>query len=441
VWLPEAHPAAPSHVSALMSGVMIKIGIYGLLRTLTFLGPPALWWGPVLMVIGFSGAMLGVSLAVTQRDLKRALAYSSIENVGLIVLALGVGLWGLAGGHPRVAVLGLAGGLLHLWNHSLMKGLMFLCAGSVLHGTGTRDMEQLGGLMKRMPRTGSWMVLGAVALAAAPPLNGFVSEWILYMGMLQGGLELEGAGRVAMLGGVGMLALIGGLALIGFVRLIGMVWLGEPRGEAARHAHESSGLMTVPLAVLGGLCLLAALFPGWLLSLIAVPVQQVFGIPVTQFSGMIESAQSPVTVLGTVNAAVILVVAACAGVLWACGWRTARAADATWGCGYVAPTARMQYTGQSFSEMLVTRVYPRWLRPKCTVVAPNGLFPDKGRLATQYADPANRSLYQPFFQWLPERCARLRWVQQGKLHYYMFYFVVVLVLAFAWIVFRSQILS
>jgi len=418
---------------------MIKVGLYGFLRILMFLGPPAVWWGPLLMSIGFAGAILGVAMALMQRDLKRALAYSSIENVGLIVLALGAGLWGLSSGHPVVAVLGLAGGLLHVWNHSLMKGLMFLCAGSVMHGAGTRDMELLGGLMKRMPRTGAWMVLGAVALSAAPPLNGFVSEWMLYMGLLHGGLELTGLGRVAMLASVGLLALIGGLAMLCFVRLIGTVWLGEPRSEGARHAHEASPAMVIPVAVLGVLCLLAALFPGRLLALIAPTAQQAFGISIAQFTGVLASAQSPVPVLGTLNAVVVLIVAACTATLWACGRRAGQASDATWGCGYVAPTSRMQYTGRSFSEMIVTRVFPRALRPKRSVIAPDGLFPHKGRLATQYADPVSRTLYQPFFKWLPDHCARLRWVQQGKLHYYMFYFVAVLVLAFAWIVIRSGI--
>jgi formate hydrogenlyase subunit 3/multisubunit Na+/H+ antiporter MnhD subunit len=440
VWLPEAHPAAPSHVSALMSGVMIKIGIYGLLRTLTFLGPPAVWWGPVLMVIGFSGAILGVSMALMQRDLKRVLAYSSIENVGLIVLALGVGLWGMTSGRPVVAVLGLAGGLLHIWNHSLMKSLMFLCAGSVWHGAGTRDMEQLGGLMRRMPRTGVWMALGAVALAALPPLNGFVSEWILYMGMLQGGLALTGMGGVAMLMSVALLALVGGLAMICFVRLIGIVWLGEPRSEGARQAHEASRIMVTPVAVLGVLCLLAALFPGRLLTLIALPVQQVFGINPAQFISVMASAHAPVALLGTVNAVVLMTVAACAGLFWWMRRRGAQTSDSTWGCGYAAPTSRMQYTGQSLSEMVVTRVFPRSWRPKRSVVAPQGVFPDEAGVATQYSDPVNRGLYQPLFKWLPDRCARLRWVQQGKLHYYMFYFVVVLVLAFTWIVIRNGIM-
>jgi hydrogenase-4 component B len=172
VWLPEAHAAAPSHVSALMSGVVIKMGIYGLLRVMTFL-PPARWWGPTLMALGVTGALVGVALALYQRDLKRALAYSSVENIGLIVLGLGIGLWGASRGQARLAALGLAGGMLHLWNHGLMKGLMFLSAGSVLHGAGGKDLERLGGLMKRMPTTGALMILGSTAQWGLPPLNVF----------------------------------------------------------------------------------------------------------------------------------------------------------------------------------------------------------------------------------------------------------------------------
>jgi formate hydrogenlyase subunit 3/multisubunit Na+/H+ antiporter MnhD subunit len=207
VWLPEAHPAAPSHVSAIMSGVMIKTGLYGILRVTTFLGEPALWWGPALMVIGLTGGLFGISLALAQRDLKRALAYSSIENVGLIALGLGVGMWGQTSGHPAMAALGFAGGLLHVWNHALMKGLMFLAAGSVLHATGTKNIELLGGVLKRMPRTGAAMVLGGVAISGLPPLNGFVSEWLMYMGLMRGGLSHAGISRVVLASAVGALAL------------------------------------------------------------------------------------------------------------------------------------------------------------------------------------------------------------------------------------------
>ncbi|MFO0965345.1 MAG: proton-conducting transporter membrane subunit, partial [Gemmataceae bacterium] len=228
VWLPEAHPAAPSHVSALMSGVMIKMGLYGLLRVLTFLGAPAPWWGATLASLGLLTALVGVALALSQRDIKRVLAYSSIENIGLIALALGLGLWGWANHLPALAALAVTAGLLHIWNHSLMKGLMFFAAGSVLHGAGTKDMEKLGGLLRRMPWTGGLMIAGAVAIAALPPLNGFVGKWLLYLGLFHAGLDTD-SGNLSALLSVGLLALIGGLAAVAFVRLAGVVLLGAPR--------------------------------------------------------------------------------------------------------------------------------------------------------------------------------------------------------------------
>ena len=440
IWLPEAHPAAPSHVSALMSGVMIKMGLYGLLRTMMFIGAPAVWWGPLLMVIGFMGAIVGVSLALFQRDIKRALAYSSIENIGLILMALGVGLWGLTSGHRLVALLGLAGGLLHIWNHSMMKGLMFLGAGSVLHGAGTKDMERLGGLLKRMPRTGLAMIVGALALAAVPPLNGFVSEWLIYMALLTGGLEFSGGSRMVLLMMVGGLALVGGLAMICFVRLIGIVWLGEGRSEEARHAHESSCRMVVPMEILAGFCVLAAVFPGVLLPMFSRTVETAFSMPGGSFMAALNSTQSPLGVLSQMNV-VIWVMLALVGVLFLLVVRRGRVtAEPTWGCGYLAPTSRIQYTGQSFSELMVSRMFPRAWRPKTRVTAPQGVFPATGKMTTRYPDTLSRIFYQPFFQWVVDNFLRLRWVQQGNVHYYMMYFVVTLVAAFAWMAIRGWVM-
>ena len=237
VWLPEAHPAAPSHVSAVMSGVMIKTGIYGLLRMLTLLGPPPAWWGWTLLAIGAVSGILGVLYALSQHDLKRLLAYHSVENVGIIALGLGVGLLGISYGNPAMAVLGFTGGLLHVVNHALFKGLLFLGAGSVLHATGT-EIDRLGGLLRRMPVTGATFLVGAAAISGLPPLNGFVGEFLIYLGAMAG---LAGQARVvsawplmAVLV-VGGLALIGGLAAACFTKAFGIVFLGEPRGaEAAR---------------------------------------------------------------------------------------------------------------------------------------------------------------------------------------------------------------
>jgi len=221
VWLPEAHAAAPSHVSALMSGVLIKLGLYGILRVSTFLQPQA-WWGPAMIVVGIGGGLVGISLAVYQRDLKRALAYSSIENMGIILVGLGTGFWGLSHGHGHVAALGICGALLHVWNHAVAKGLLFLSAGSVLHGAGSRDLERLGGLLRRMPWTGSLTLLGAVAIAGLPPLNAFASEWLIYLGLFRGGMGSGAKSSLLLLFVSAGLATMGVLAALCFVRLVGV---------------------------------------------------------------------------------------------------------------------------------------------------------------------------------------------------------------------------
>lgn len=434
VWLPEAHPAAPSHVSALMSGVMIKMGLYGLLRVLTFLGPPQLWWGPVLGVLGLVTALVGIGLALHQRDVKRVLAYSSIENIGLIGLALGVGLWGTANGLPQIAVLGGLAALLHTWNHALMKSLMFLAAGSVVHATGTKDMEKLGGLLRRLPWTGTLMIVGAAALAALPPLNGFVGKWLLYLGLAKIGFAGGSAGLVGLLG-VGLLALVGGLAAITYVRLAGIALLGAPRSPEAEHAHEASGWLLGPMAILAGGCILLALAADPLTSLLLGPLESVIGAPAVASVPAWEANNVPLRNLGEIHALTWLVVAAAAGLLFALTKRAAR--QATWGCGYVQPTTRMQYTGCSFTEMLAEQLLPRLLRPRTRRQAPQGLFPEPGVFASDSPDPVSRSVYEPFFRQWANRFTRLRILQQGKVNIYLIYIMVVVVLGLSWVSLRS----
>ncbi len=267
VWLPEAHPAAPSHVSAVMSGVMIKTGIYGLLRTLSWLGPPPAWWGWTLVAIGVSSGVLGVVYALAQHDLKRLLAYSSVENIGIITLGMGVGLLGVSYVLPAMAFLGFLGALLHVLNHALFKSLLFLAAGAVQHRTGTRDMNRLGGLLQQMPVTGRAFLVGACAICGLPPLNGFVSEFLIYLGVLHGvTVDRSAPGDAGILLCVlvtGGLALVGGLAAACFTKAMGSVFLGEPRSSEALAGREVGRAMRVPLAVLSLLCVLAALAAPW----------------------------------------------------------------------------------------------------------------------------------------------------------------------------------
>jgi formate hydrogenlyase subunit 3/multisubunit Na+/H+ antiporter MnhD subunit len=427
VWLPEAHAAAPSHMSALMSGASIKIGLYGLLRALTFL-PPARWWGPALILVGFAGAAFGISQALTQRDLKRALAYSSIENMGLILIGLGIAWWGTALGEPAVAALGALAAGFHLWSHVLMKGLLFLCAGSVLHGAGTRDLEALGGLAKRMPWTGTLLVLGAVAVAGLPPLNGFVGEWLLLRGLFAGALARGGAPAIAALLAVGVLALVGALAALCFVRLAGIALLGAARSEAAAGAHESPAGMLGPMLILAGGCAALSLRPSLALRPVAAFAGQLFG---AQVAAGVEALAPSIATLGGVSGAIVLALAVL-GVALAARVRRPAAAPPTWDCGYAAPTARMQYTARSFAQIATAEVLPPGFGPRATEQRPQGFFPEAGAFRTEDADPLLRRWYEPLVARWADRFAGLRWVQQGVLHAYLFYILAAAVAALTW---------
>jgi formate hydrogenlyase subunit 3/multisubunit Na+/H+ antiporter MnhD subunit len=430
-WLPEAHAAAPSHVSALMSGVLIKIGLYGFLRVLTLL-PGAPWWGPLLMMLGIVGALLGIGLALYQRDLKRVLAYSSIENIGVVLLGIGIGYWGISRGDPRLATLGFYGGLLHLWNHALMKALMFFSAGSILHGTGSKDLERLGGLMKAMPRTATAMMVGAVAISALPPLNGFLGEWLIYLGLIGGGIAPQG---VAALFVVGALALAGGLTALCFVRLAGVALLGVPRSTQAAEAHESSLWMVGPIWLLASSCVAIALFPAPVLTMMSPVAAQLLGAQLL----MAELPRSALATLGACNVG-LWTVLVMLGMGLLVSHRGRAASDATWGCGYAAPTARMQYTARSFSELLAERLLPAVLRARVTQAVPQGIFPAAGGYATECVDPLTRGVYEPLFDRWGSRFSRLRWLQQGLLHVYLVYILAVIVLGLAWTALRSWIL-
>ena len=437
VWLPEAHPAAPSHVSALMSGVMIKMGLYGLLRTLTFLGAFAAWWGLALAGLGLLTSLVGIALASHQRDIKRVLAYSSIENMGLITLALGVGIWGWASDLPAVGVLGIMAALLHIWNHALMKGLMFFAAGSVVHATGTKDIEKLGGLMKRMPWTGNALLLGALAIAALPPLNGFVGKWLMYLSLLKAGLSGDTGQSLTSLLAIGLLALIGGLAAVAFVRLSGIVLLGSPRSEAAEVVHESSPWMIVPMLLLVFLCLTAAVIPQSVAALTLDTLDQVLGRARGTTMLDLGASDAPLQTLGNFNVGVVVAGVAMAAVLLALTRKSLRAQGATWGCGYAKPTTRMQYTGRSFAEMIADNLLPGFLRPRTARDPVRGLFPSAGKFATEYLDPVSNRWYGPFFRRCADRFARLRILQQGKLHVYLVYIMLTVFLALAWTSLRT----
>lgn len=422
VWLPSAHAAAPSHVSAIMSGVVVKMGIYGILRLLLVLGRPPLWFPITMMILGLLGGLLGVASALGQRDLKRILAYSTIENIGIITLGIGVGAWGWSRGDPAVASLGFGGALLHVWNHAAMKALLFLGAGSVLHGAGTRDIEHLGGLMRRMPWTGAMLTLGAVAVAGLPPLNGFTGEWLITMGLIHGGQRGGGVGDVGMLLTVGLFSVVGALAAVCFTRLVGIVLLGSPRTAEASRAHESGPTMLGPMVVLAGLCVASGLATGPLLTMAGPVLRQFFPVPVLADSGGV-SEMGLIVWAGLLLGALIL--------LRRLRQQPSEEAE-TWGCGYAAPTSRMQYTGHSFAELAETHLVPAALQPQAGPGALREIFPGPLRHLVDYADATLRLVYLPLFDNWARRFAQLRTYQQGKTWFYVGYIGAVLILGLAW---------
>lgn len=353
VWLPDAHPAAPSHVSALMSAVMITMGFYGLARFIPLLGTPAVWWGYVLMVLGAAGAAGGIAFAIGQRDVKRVLAYSTIENAGLVTLAMGVALLATAVGEPVLAGIAWTAVFLHLWNHALAKTLLFLGFGAIAQGAGSRSLDQLGGFLRRWPVVGGVLVLGAAAMASLPGLNLFTGEWLLLRGLLGGVATLSGAARIAAVGGVIAIAATGGLAVLCFARIVGVALSGSARSRDAHEAPAPGWVMVLPLVFLGAACFAMALVPGSAASALRAAVL------VPADPGAAPALLRPLATLP-------LVLAAGAAVVFVAtlgARKRLQEWSATWGCAYSAPTTAMQYTGTSFGEPL-TRLLQPLLRPE-----------------------------------------------------------------------------
>ncbi len=436
VWLPLAHPAAPSHVSALMSGVMIKMGVYGLLRVgLDLLGGGPAWWGGLVLAAGALSALLGVLYALMEHDLKRLLAYHSVENIGIIFIGLGAGWMFQSYGLGTLAALGFVGGLYHTINHACFKSLLFLGAGGVLHATGSRNMEELGGLIKRMPRTALFFLVGAAAISALPPLNGFVSEWLVFQALLGGAAIPRSEVAVLMPVAVALLALTSGLAAACFVKAFGITFLGMPRSGEADRARE------VPLAMQCGMAVLALACVA--LGLGAFAMVPALGAVLAGQSGMPPvavafSLRLPLEVPGAVGRmsptflllGLVLLLAAVPLALRLFGAARGLRVSDTWGCGRIAQTPRMQYTATAFAEPL-RRVFAELYRPtedlSIDFHPDSRYFVQSIEYRTRILPWFERYLYEPVIAWVKVWAARARAVQSGSVHAYLGYLVAALV--------------
>lgn len=362
-WLPLAHPAAPSHVSALMSGVMTKVAIYGLIRIVfDLLGTPVWWWALPFLILGAATAVLGLLYAVLDNDLKRVLAYSTVENIGIIFVGLGLALAFKATGLGAAAAVAMAAALLHCLNHSWFKSLLFLGAGAVVHATGHRDFDRLGGLIHRMPVTAALGLAGVMAIAALPPFNGFVSEWLLFQAVLAGPAFPEPVLRFMSPAVGAMLALAAALAAACFVRAFGIVYLGRPRSPEAAAARETTRPQLVAMAILASLCVLGGLFGSVavlaiqpLLNILMGTSLPVAGLGPTPFSLVAFDAARSTYDAPTIAAFLVLSGTAIAIAIHRFSGRTTRRAPA-WDCGFPEPSPAAQYTASSFAQPL-RRVY------------------------------------------------------------------------------------
>ena len=447
-WLPSAHASAPSHVSAVMSGVVIKMGIYGLVRTTGLFDDLPLAWGVTVLALGAVAAFFGVVFALSQHDLKRLLAYHSIENIGIILLGLGLAMAGRSLGRPDWVVLGMAGCLLHVWNHALFKSLLFFGAGSLVHATGSRDLERMGGLARRMPATAMLFGIGALAICGLPPFNGFVSELLVYLGLARaamapmapmaplaplsaGAAAISPAATGAWVAlAAPVLAATGALAVACFVKVVGIVFLGTPRSVAAGEAHESPQAMLGPMAVLAAFCALLGVAPGMVAPALERAAAVWAGAPL---AGPTLAVLAP---LGWVSAGALALVALAGLLLFALlpvcrRGRLRQPALPTWDCGFGAgasggvgarSTARLQYSASSFADLVTSRF--AWaLRPQERRPVIDRLFPVQAGFDSHVGDTVLELFVRPRVERLRQVAARIRAYQQGDLQKYVMYIV------------------
>jgi hydrogenase-4 component B len=438
VWLPYAHPAAPSHVSALMSGVMIKTAIYALLRVyFDFLGGQfPWWWGFTVLAVGAVSALLGVMYALMEHDLKSLLAFHSVENIGIILLGIGAGMIFQTYGLKELASLGLIAGLYHTINHAMFKALLFLGAGSLLYATHTRNMEEYGGLLRRMPWTGAFFLIGAISIAALPPTNGFVSEWLVFQSLFLSFHLPVVLLKLILPIAAAMLALTGVLALACFAKAFGISFLALPRSSHARHAQEVPIPMRVGMGGLAAACGVLGLAPMAVVPLLDRMTEPFTGISVEGKVLALDGwALAPVNVefssISTPALAVMLASLAGLGLVlaWTLGGRLKRRYYKTWGCG-INLSPRMEYTATGFVQpikRIFSAIYQPTVKLETEFLEESRYFAKHRRFEFHIEPLFQKYLYDPVVLFFSASAERLRIVQAGSLHLYLAYIFVTLV--------------
>ena len=434
IWLPRAHPAAPSHVSALMSGVMIKVGVYGLLRVaFDWLGAGPLWWGGMMLIVGAVSGVLGVLYALVDPDLKRLLAYSSVENIGIILLGAGAAMLFQATQLSGLAALALVATLYHTLNHAAFKSLLFMGAGAVLHATHTRNMEELGGLIKRMPQTAALFLVGSLAIAALPPFNGFISEWLTFQALLSSFQISAHTVNLIFALGVAALALTSGLAVACFVRAFGITFLALPRSDRAEHAREVEWTMRAAMALLALVCIVLGVAPSLVLTPLEAIVFELTGAHADMrfnLTAVVANGEFGWVAPLWIGLGLVMFLLAIPLALRLLGANQRQRFYETWGCGRALQTARFEYTATAFANPF-KRVFTVLYRPikdldiefhpESRYFVRTIEYYNEGRLIFEDA------IYRPLLGVIETLARRARVLQSGNVHSYLVYILVALV--------------
>lgn len=429
-WLPHAHPAAPSHISGVMSGVIVKMGIYGILRMALYLKDDLILIGEIILIASVITAFYGILNAAIHRDFKKLLAYCTVENIGIIGMGIGIGLIGKGLGNSSVEFIGFAGALLHTLNHSLYKSLLFFSAGNVYLQTHTRNMEQLGGVLKSMPLTAFFYLCGSLAICGFPPFNGFVSEFLIYTGLIEG-IQLENIQFSSlMIVCISFLAMIGGISLLTFTKSFGVIFLGSPRQEIAHQPREVDRFMLIPLALILVLMIGIGIFPHLIISTLS-KVVSVFG------TGIISPArlEEMFGLLSNIGIA-SLVLFILSAVIFILKRRTEKvqtvSVSPTWGCGYTAPNTRMQYTSKSYSRNL-TKLFSFWTheKKKYKEIEKASIFPRYRSFQSYFLDFFEAKFINRGINYLLRVTDYFTFIHNGKIQMYILYgvfFILVLII-------------
>lgn len=436
IWLPYAHPAAPGNVSALMSGVMIKTAIYMLIRiSFDFLGATSMWWGMALLIIASASALLGVMYALMEHDMKRLLAYHSVENIGIILIGVGVGMIFMSMGHPELAAFGLIAALYHTMNHAVFKSLLFMGAGSLIYSTHTKNIEEMGGLIKKMPWTALFFLIGSISISALPPFNGFVSEWLTFQAQLLSINISDNITKIAILSSGAALALTSALAAACFVKAFGISFLALPRSEHAKHAKEVPASMLFGMGFLSIFCLALGIFPFYFAGILDEIVSPLVGTSVLSKITFDLSITTGTGNISTLWLFLLLFIFIPIPFILALAGRKSTKIYETWGCGQPATTGRNEYTATAFSKpvrMWFVNIF-RPHREIHTTYAGSPYFKERFAFESEIEPIFEKYIYSPA-AWIALAFSRvLRVIQTGSIHLYLLYILITLVIALIYV--------